>query len=151
MGKFAEDVCNLHRGRGATRTHNRGGAWRTYECISPNAGLSLLVVVEHAEHEADDHKHERHLDRNRKDADQRPNGPVHQVRDDHLIHAGIVIGSISCDAPYLRGSFQHAGLEASLGQAHFQFLSRHNARRVDDRPARLVENNRITALEDFER
>ena len=92
MVKLAQHIRDLNRERSSTRAQNDRRSRRTHHRVSPNPRLPLLVVVEHAKHQANDHQHQYNLDRDREDADNRPNRPVHEVGDDHLVHGSILEG-----------------------------------------------------------
>ena len=66
---------------------------RLHDDVGPDAGLALPGIIQHADGEPHDQQDQRHLKRNRHNADQRPDGPVHQVGDDHFVHHGSALAS----------------------------------------------------------
>ena len=57
-----------------------------HDHVCADAGLPLPGVVQNSQRQANDQKNERDLERDRDNADNRPNRPVHQVGDNHLVH-----------------------------------------------------------------
>ncbi len=77
--KLANFVRHLLRDGSATDTHKQRGSRWLHQDVGTYARLAAAAVVEHAQHDADNQQNQRDFDRNREDADDGANRPMHQV------------------------------------------------------------------------
>ena len=88
VGQFLNHAADFDRHRGIAYARHERSVRRLHDHISADAGLPLPGVIQHAYRQSDDQQDQRNFEGNRHNADQRPDGPMHQVGDDHFVHHG---------------------------------------------------------------
>ncbi len=94
--QLRQHAADLDRHGSIADARHERSVGRLHDHISADAGLALPGIIQHAYREAHDQQDQRHLESNRHNADQRPDGPMHQVGDNHLVHHGSSSLATSC-------------------------------------------------------
>ena len=92
VGQLRKHAADFDRHRSIAYARHERSVGRLHDHIGADAGLALPGVIQHADGKSHDQQDQRDLERNGHNADQRPDGPVHQVGDDHFVHHGLVGG-----------------------------------------------------------
>ena len=86
MRKFRQNISYFNRNRSPGYPRHIGRARWLNHHIGADSNLPLFGVVQDAHGKSDDEQNQRDLKRNGNDTDQRPYGPVNQIRDNHSVH-----------------------------------------------------------------
>ncbi len=88
VGQLRKHAADLDRHRSIADARHERSIGRLHDHIGADAGLALPGIVQHADGESNNQQDQRHLESNGHNADQRPDGPMHQVGDNHFVHHG---------------------------------------------------------------
>src|SRR5260370_3882992 len=87
---LAQDVADFDRDWRAGESGKVRRAWRPHNDVGADALLARFVVVERSQGESHDQKDQSDLNSHGKNADDRTQGSMREVGDDHLVHRHIL-------------------------------------------------------------